>query len=387
MPVAINTTQYDLSGLYELGVNTVKYELVMVQEIVAVSGGGEIGVLAVTFDSDMNSFLKINYFSRMKMWRETLVEADSLSPDNYVRHPQLYEMVFKALYYTGRLPYEQFKYPANLSFNIPSPRPTKPAIEYIDPARTSDTYLNLGLINYSELMSYWCLEKVKDSAIAYKQLALIYILKDNDKAAGVVLRRLKKTFHYNRWARRYLKLLDDSVLPAGDSDLARINSVMIKADDVGDEELLMRLTNESGYDYEGVFSRLLDEDKDNKMAFEYLMSYYLLTGQIEKVIDNLPLLDNYGYAGMPYHYQEAVLIKLLEDKDADRGFYAREIDSSLVERNVYFARALRQNNYDTNAVYDALKDSYSGSYFLYYLRLNKDTVIGAGKERENNSED
>lgn len=60
MPVAINTTQYDLSGLYELGVNTVKYELVMVQEIVAVSGGGEIGVLAVTFDySDFASGAKV----------------------------------------------------------------------------------------------------------------------------------------------------------------------------------------------------------------------------------------------------------------------------------------------------------------------------------------
>lgn len=44
------------------------------------------------------------------------------------------------------------------------------------------------------------------------------------------------------------------------------------------------------------------------MAFEYMMAFYLLTGQVHKIAENIPRLDDYAYMTMPTHYEEALAL-------------------------------------------------------------------------------
>ena len=305
------------------------------------------------------------------MWNELLAEAEKLPEKQYQKDPSLYTKVFNALFYSGRLPYEEFKYPAYLAYNIPPPRPTNPRIAVLDPCLIAQAYLDLGLVNHAELMSYWAKESGDDPVCADKQLVLIYILKENFRAARPLLMRLKKTIHQRSWAEKYLKLLDDKSALGQEESLSRIRKVMIDSDFREDEELLIRLTNDAQFDYEGVFNRLLEKNKHNKMAFEYLMSYYLLTGQTQKVEENLPRLSCFAYPGIPHNYQEAVLINMIKGNAMPQKL-PEKMDKALADKYRYFYETYRKYKFSDIDTLNELKDKHPGSYFIYYLKLRLD---------------
>lgn len=325
-------------------------------------------LLIITFNEDANIFLRINYFSQNKDYEAVLSQAKKAPEELYLKEKSLYQMVFNALYFAGRLPYEQFNYPAFLAYNMPVPQLNPKLIYYLSPDEISDTCFNLGLINHSEFMSYWALETGKEPVRAIKQCVLIYMVHSNKEAARVMLNRLKKSMLYREWAKRYLMFLDNPELLEKDPYLIQVKARMIKRYEPGDDGLLIRLAR-GEYDYEAVYKRLLEEDKNNKMAFEYLMAYYLLEGETEKIVDNIWRLEKFGYAGIPYNYQEAILINMYKTGNINHGLGGRKINPELIEKYNHFDEVFRNNKYDRLATYTALKDKHKNSYFLYYIRL------------------
>lgn len=324
--------------------------------------------ILLSFNKGAHSFLKINYFSQEKNWEEVLKEAKRIPYILYEENKSLYEIVFKALYRSGRLPEEQFNYPHHLLFNMPYPRPQTKLIDYASPVEISDTVFSLGLINHSELMASWALEVTDNLVRPIQQQAMIFILKGNDRAAQTLLNRMKKSFLYKKWAQKYALILKNKALLEKEPYLAEARARMIKQDDPKDIELLTRIAYK--YDYEGVFKRLLAENKNNKMAFEYLMAYYLLMGQTEKIVENLSWLDSFGYAQIPRNYQEAILINMFKAGYMDPKLKER-INPFLEEQYLYFNEIYRKFNHDKIATYNALKEKYGNSYFLYYIMLTK----------------
>lgn len=330
-----------------------------------------LSLLAVifTFNRDTHSFLKINYFSQNKIWEGVLREARKIPLKSYEKNPSLYEIVFKALYHCGYLPYKQFDYPHFMLLNLPFPQPDVGGIfTNINPIETSDTVFSLGLINHSELMAFWALDAGNEPVRIIQQLALIYILKGNNQAAQVLLNRLKETLLYKKWARKYESILENNALLENDPYLTEAKARMIKSDDPKDGKFLIKIAYK--YDYEGVFKRLLRENKNNRMAFEYLMAYYLLTGQTEKIIENLEYLNNFGYPDIPRNYQEAILMHSFKTGYIDPKL-KEKIDPLLETDYRYFDVVYRRLNYDKIATYNALKEKYGNSYFLYYTMLTK----------------
>ncbi len=324
--------------------------------------------LLMNFNKDENTFLKINYFSQKKMWGRVLRESRGISYRIYQKNKALYEIAFKALYYTGRLPYEEFSYPSHLLFNMPYPFADSRLTNQLEPMEIADTCFSLGLINHSELMSFWALERANEPVRAMQQLVYIYILRGNDQAAEVLLNRFKKSLLYRGWARRYERILEDRALLKKNRYLADAKSRMIKKDARQDDDTLIRIAYK--YDYEAVFKKLLAQNPDNRMAFEYLMSYYMLMGQTEKVIENIGRLDNFGYIGMPYTYQEAVLINIFKTTDTNPNLQGRALDPFVAQKYYYFNDMYRKYGHDKVATYDALrKAGYSRNYFLYYIML------------------
>ena len=56
---------------------------------------------------------------------------------------------------------------------------------------------------------------------------------------------------------------------------------------------------------------LLKENKNNKMAFEYLMAYYLLEFRLEDLLEYLGQFKELGYGKYPHHIEEAILVSRL----------------------------------------------------------------------------
>ncbi len=53
---------------------------------------------------------------------------------------------------------------------------------------------------------------------------------------------------------------------------------------------------------------LVDENPANREAFEYLMSWLMLSKEVEMLVNNIRLMKNMGYTRIPRHIEEAVMI-------------------------------------------------------------------------------
>ena len=140
-----------------------------------------------------------------------------------------------------------------------------------------------------------------------------------------------------------------------DNFIQRLRSLMIDADYVVYNTPLDR-----------VLLSLLEKNKYNHMAFEYLIAWYLLTRDLDKFGENIHRLHDFNYSKIPRRFEEALLIIAnIQKKKFDlTGF---NISSNAVARFNNFNQTLSQNQGDMNKALNELKKDYGDSYFYYYI--------------------
>jgi len=250
-------------------------------------------VALFTFNERTNIMLRVNYFSSMEKWYKVLEETKRI-PFGYY-DPLITHEINKALYYTGRLPYDMFSYPQDVNALL-TLSPFNPNQLYLpELPRISDTCFRIGLLNYAELSAHEALEIIGERPAILKQLFLINVVKGNIKVAKVFLNLLSKDLIYGKEAERYKQhLIEDTLMTS--NDLVRNTRSMILDTDF-----------DTGLDVEIILKALL-HNKQNRMAFEYLMAYYLLSFQLDKLTQNIYRLNDYNYTGIPRHYEEAIIV-------------------------------------------------------------------------------
>ena len=111
---------------------------------------------------------------------------------------------------------------------------------------------------------------------------------------------------------------------------------------------------------------LLEKKSQNRMAFEYLMTWCLLHGDVEELVNNLYRLDELGYSEIPLLYEEAVLIYMLNTKkEVNLG----NLRISAASRLRFEGYLHIYNRYGGNkrAAVDELKKKYGDSYLFYSM--------------------
>lgn len=309
-------------------------------------------VALFTFDESMNIMLRVNYFSNEEIWDKVLEESKRI-PFGYY-DPLVTHEANKALYYTGRLPYDMFSYTqdANALLTL-SPFKKGGQLFLPELPRMSDTCFRIGLLNYAELSAHEALEIIGERPAILKQLLLINVVKGNIKVAKVFLNLLSKDLIYGKEAERYRQHLAEDTLMTS-NDLVRNTRSMILDTDF-----------DTGLDVEIILKALL-HNKQNRMAFEYLMAYYLLTVQLDKLTQNIHRLNDYNYTGIPRHYEEAIIVHInVTGKKVDlHGRMLSEESIKRFERFVPFA-----NYYGNNVREDLsiLSKNFGDSYYFYHF--------------------
>ena len=111
---------------------------------------------------------------------------------------------------------------------------------------------------------------------------------------------------------------------------------------------------------------LLVHNPHNKMAFEYLMACYLLTGRVDKIATNMERLHDLGYQAIPTLYEEAILIYFgSQGQKVDLNKF--NIKRNTFERYTKFVQlrnAMQPNN--RQAVLRRLIVEFGSSYFFYF---------------------
>ncbi len=303
-----------------------------------------------SFESGGKAVLQIQYCARHGMWQQLLEKASDLSPTQ-----QDFAVtcdIYRALHHTGRLPYEMFSYQQCLdSFLPPWGMLVETRVPPMVMMETSDLSIELGLVNKAEHLAYEVLALAGNRPAVLWRLAMINIVKEKTEAARVFLRLLAKDIVYGKVAREYLGGLRADPLLSRDAEVQRIRSVMIAGD-----YLIDRIPPET------LLDQLLQKNSKNRMAFEYLMARYLLTGQLGKVALNIKRLDEFSYPDIPRHYEEAILLYAYMT-GVRLPLHGRRISAATMERFRRFRQLIDRGELDS------LAGEFWNSYFFYFHGL------------------
>jgi Family of unknown function (DUF6057) len=241
-----------------------------------------------TLDREARSLLRVNYFARLGMWPEVLGELAEHPPREYA--PGLLYDINRALFETGQLGDRMFSFPQYPDFLL------QVGPDAIPHRGCHETLLALGCINEVERTAQGALEVTGERPYILRELAIVNIVKERPNAATVFLNVLSRDMVHGQWARDYLDLLAQDAGLSYDPQVVHLRTLMVRDDKIltSNEEMLMAL---------------LMHNNQNRMAFEYLMAYYLLTGQLDKIAQNISALEHFGYERIPEHYAEALLLE------------------------------------------------------------------------------
>ncbi len=304
------------------------------------------GVLVACFchNAMIKTMIAVDYYASNKMWRQVL-EASA----RYPRNKLINHSVNRALYHTGRLTDDMFLYEQQPAGLMPSPDPSNLPIWW----KLLDTYIDLGQINMAEFYFVFCMDTYGERPIILKRRALVNMAKGNLGTARVCLGALSKTLFDAGWAKEYLAKIDRDPNLSTDKEVQRLRSVMPAIDRD------FKAINEN------IFLDLLDKNRRNQMAFEYLMGFYLLTGQLDKFAGNLDRLDDFDYARIPRAYEEAILLYSYMKK-VKVELHGREVSPESRERcNNFLNVYLGQYGANKALALNELARNYGNSYFFY----------------------
>jgi hypothetical protein len=224
-----------------------------------------------------------------------------------------------------------------------------------------DVFLDIGVINMAENALTECLEGLGSRPMVLQRLALINMVKGNLGSAKIYLGALSKTLFHADWAKYYLDCLRTDPNLSGDRYIQHLRSLCLDKDCLTYSLLKER-----------TLSWLLERNSQNRMAFEYLMAYYMLNKQLGKLVQNLERLHDFDYRELPTHYEEAALIYAYATK---KPLYLGGYLSSPQKRQQIedFSRILSSYGGDKQAASKELSEKFRDTYFFYYMYAPSDS--------------
>jgi hypothetical protein len=241
------------------------------------------------------------YCDRNCLWDDILQKKRSFLFKNFPSNKSLTALMtthamYRALYHTGRLGTDMFCFP-----QIADPEPLllwKNSISnyFPDWAVSLETAIDLGALNFAEHTAGEAMENMGPLPFLLFRRTLLQAAKGNDECAHVYLNKLKQMPGNRLQTRRFER-------GAGAADLSRDTGVVRLHLCMDTADYVFNRVNE-----ETVLLDLLKSNPRNRMAFEYLMAYYLLSMRPDLVVQNLYRLDGLGYTKIPVLYEEALEI-------------------------------------------------------------------------------
>ncbi|MBN1805492.1 MAG: hypothetical protein JW837_09590 [Sedimentisphaerales bacterium] len=312
-----------------------------------------IGIF-VSFDNTRKKLLQVECFAQQKMWPQILQTARRIQPESYSLC--CIHNVNRALYHTGRLSNEMFYYPQKRSALLFSGLEIKGPTIWIFIKR-SQIYLELGHAGKAERDAFEYLATAGDNPLILEQLATIKLVKGQIEAAKVFLKALSKDLIFGSRGRQMLQRLEQDPELTNDDTIQYLRSVASDTDNV-----------EFGFHAWDFFHSLLDKNKNNKMAFEYMMAFYLLSGMVEQVAANFERLSDFDYEKVPQYYEEAIVIAAHRKKNLPglNGWQPKPETAYRAEKSSRIYK-LYGGRHNERYIREILGNDFKGSYFLYCL--------------------
>ena len=142
------------------------------------------------------------------------------------------------------------------------------------PMPTAEAFYQLGMINVAQRTVFEAQEAILDfqkSGRCYKRLAQTNLINGNYEVARKYLMALQKTLFYSDWANETLPLLGDEDTIAKHPEYGRLRKWAYKDNFFFSDHVTPEM-----------LESLYFGCTDNSMAYQYLIAYYMLTGDRER---------------------------------------------------------------------------------------------------------
>lgn len=287
---------------------------------------------------------------QMQQWDRILVMADEKNPTS----PISVSCLNLALAKKSVLADKMFSYYQN---GVEGLLPTFER-DFTSPLSTGEIYYHLGMINTAQRFVFEAMEAIPDyqkSAYCFKRLAETNIINGQYKVAGKYLKMLKQTLFYRSWAMEVLAFLNDEEKINKHPDWGELKRMRFKQDflfSANERDVMLGL--------------LFQNNKSNRMAFEYLIAYTLLDKNLEHFYRYYPLGRYLGYNHIPKSYQEALLFMWCQNHNPLRERTPWSINPKIIERLQGYAQiCIQQKNSEP-----LLRNDFGDTYW-YYLHFRK----------------
>ena len=141
------------------------------------------------------------------------------------------------------------------------------------PLPTAEVFYHLGMINVAQRTVFEAQEAILDfqkSGRCYKRLAQTNLINGDYEVARKYLTALKKTLFYRDWANETLPLLGNEEAIAKHPEYGHLRRFAYKENFFFSDHVTPEM-----------LESLYSNDTENRMAYQYLLAYYLLTGDRE----------------------------------------------------------------------------------------------------------
>ena len=214
----------------------------------------------------------------------------------------------------------------------------------------ADFYYELGYISEARHNAYEALVFYPHSPRAMQLLVKVHLVCGEYKAAERCLRILDKGLVSRRVVKEYMPYVEDPSLVLSNGEF------MEKRSFIPAEKELSPFIDER-------FKDLLEANRENKLAYECLMLYYMLDGQIDPFAELYSEVGNY-FSEVPGVYEEAILtydLVMLTDSSS-----RHQVSQATMDRFGEFGRLATQYEGDQNMARNVLYWEM-GQTYLYYL--------------------
>ena len=209
--------------------------------------------------------MQYDFMATHQQWNRILETANAEKPNNQIG----VTVQNLALAMRGMLLDHMFEYNQNgIAGLLPDVQ-----TDATSPMPTAEAFYQLGMINVAQRTVFEAQESILDfqkSGRCYKRLAQTNLINGNYKVARKYLMALQKTLFYRAWANETLPLLGNEKAIAKHPEYGRLRQCAYKNDFYFGDHVTPEMLKD-----------LYFSNRDNHMAYQYLVAYYLLTGDRE----------------------------------------------------------------------------------------------------------
>ncbi len=312
---------------------------------------------------EAEEIMTYDYLARNERWNDIQKYAERNAPRNFLSLAMLNLSLAK----TGQLGNRMFTYDQHgvTGLFLPFNR------EYVTAIMGNEILYQLGLTNASQEYAFESMETIPNmgkSARVIKRLAETNLINGQYKVSEKYLKILEKTIFYKKWARNALTVLNNEEKINDNTDWAEKRKFSVRND------YFFHIKN-----IEAVLNRMVKEHPDNKIAFEYLMAFYMINKDMKNFINLIPAMEKMKYRKVPVSYQEAVMYIIgLNNEDPFTN------SPSYVSQDTRLRMKAYADIYTRYAdARERLEKRFAGTYW-FYLHF-EEVELSSPEEKKNNT--